>query len=205
MREAFSLFNVNINFLSIEWFHFHKIILKTCYQITKWFWMNDVQTNKRDEDVCSRKKKHHNEKRKLLKAKQVCTTWAVITMALNSRAIQLKEVKQIFWTNTPAVYLCCISAICLIIFLHSLLFCLNVNDRSSNDFSVLIWQLVHGTTLINGIYQPFRSFLLDEGSVILIAKECIDIKTRTPTLAFYDKEFQWKIFSWSPKAYFPPS
>lgn len=58
----------------------------------------------------------------------------------------------------------------------------NANDRSFNDFSILIWQLVHETTLINEIYQPFRSFLLDEGSVILIAKECIDIKTRTPTL-----------------------
>lgn len=83
--------------------------------------------------------------------------------------------------DTLAVF--CMYAVCQCP-LHSLLFCLNVNDRSSRGFSVLIWQLVHGTTLINAIYQPFRSFLLDEGSVILIAKECIDIKTRTPTLAF---------------------
>lgn len=46
-----------------------------------------------------------------------------------------------------------------------------------------------GPTLINEIYQPFRSFLLDEGSVILIAKECIDIKTRMPTLEI---EWQWE-------------
>lgn len=102
----------------------------------------------------------------------------------------------------------CMYGVCQCL-LHSLLFCLNVNDRSSSGFSVLIWQLVHGTTLINAIYQPFRSFLLDEGSVILIAKECIDIKTRTPTLAFYDKEFpvEKKIFScFLTKAlYFPPS
>lgn len=133
---------------------------------------------------------HHNERRKLIKAKQVCTTLQVaITVALSSGDIQLKRWKQNFSGNTPAAYLFCRSCIPDYFLLHSLLFCLNVNDRSSNDFSVLIWQLVHGTTLINEIYQPFRSFLLDEGSVILIAKECIDIKTRTPTLAFYDKEF----------------
>lgn len=147
---------------------------------------------------------HHNERRKLLKAKQVCTTWSCYDCGTDFRWYPIKRGEAEFvYGSTPAAYLFCIQVVCLIIFLHSLLFCLNVNDRSSNDFSVLIWQLVHGTTLINGIYQPFRSFLLDEGSVILIAKECIDIKTRTPTLAFYDKDFIWKIFSWSPKAAVP--
>lgn len=146
---------------------------------------------------------HHNERRELLKAEQVCTTWSCYYCGTEFRWYPIKRGEAECFGNTPAAYLFCTEAVCLIIFLHSLLFCLNVNDRSSNDFSVLIWQLVHGTTLINGIYQPFRSFLLDEGSVILIAKECIDIKTRTPTLAFYDKEFHMKIFLWTPKASVP--
>lgn len=164
--------------------------------------MNDVQPNSRNEDKQYRGT-HHNEGREL---SRVCTTWVTNTVALNSDDIQLKEVKQIFFFfgSTPAAYEFCKEVVCLSFFLHSLLFCLYVNDRSSNEFSVRIWQLVHGTTLINGIYQPFRSFLLDEGSVILIAKECIDIKTRTPTLAFYDKEFHMKNILLVPKGLCPP-
>lgn len=145
---------------------------------------------------------HHNEGREL---SRVCTTWVTITVALNSDDIQLKEVKQnfFFWQYTCSIWILQRSCVPEF-FLHSLLFCLYVNDRSSNEFSVRIWQLVHGTTLINGIYQPFRSFLLDEGSVILIAKECIDIKTRTPTLAFYDKEFNMKNILLVPKGLCPP-
>lgn len=148
---------------------------------------------------------HHNKRRKLLTVQPVCTTWAANTVALKADDVQLKKVKQNFFlvvhlqhiNSAKKLYACCF-------FLRSLLFCLNVNDRSSNDFLVRIWQLVHGTTLINGIYQPFRSFLLDEGSVILIAKECIDIKTRTPTLAFCDKEFHMKNILLVPKGLWPP-
>lgn len=63
----------------------------------------------------------------------------------------------------------------------------HVNDRSWNEFLVLIWQPVQGTMLINGIYQSFRPSLLDEGSVILKAEECIDIKTRMSTLEDNDR------------------
>lgn len=117
--------------------------------------------------------------------------------------IKRSETEFFFWQYTCSIWI--LQGSCVPeFFLHSLLFCLYVNDRSSNEFSVRIWQLVHGTTLINGIYQPFRSFLLDEGSVILIAKECIDIKTRTPTLAFYDKEFNMKNILLVPKGLCPP-
>lgn len=165
--------------------------------------MNDVQPNNRNEDKQYRGT-HHNEGREL---SRVCTTWVTNTVALNSDDIQLKEVKQNFFFFFLAVHLQHMNSAKKLyawVFSCSLLFCLYVNDRSSNEFSVRIWQLIHGTTLINGIYQPFRSFLLDEGSVILIAKECIDIKTRTPTLAFYDKEFHMKNILLVPKGLCPP-
>lgn len=178
-------------------------------------WLNDkaifrwMMSNQTTEMSTNRTEEHITMKGELSRA---CATRVTITVAWNSQDIQLKEVKQIFffWQYTCSIWILqrrCMPEflfVCLFVFLHSLLFCLSVNVRSSNEFSVQIWQLVHGTTLINGIYQPFRSFLLDEGSVILIAKECIDIKTRTPTLAFYDKEFHMKNIVLVPEGLCPP-